>query len=132
MKNLYLYAWKCFDKQILRKHWFIKRNSYFLKSEGASRLIERIKNELVLVKAVDFEGLSDQLKSTTLAVENFIGGKQTNSVMSNLESTTANIDKAMEGLRVTMENLQSFSESINENPSELFFKRPPPPRKPME
>jgi len=84
------------------------------------------------IKAVDFKGLSDQLKNTTLAVENFIEGKQTNSVMSNLESTTANIDKAMEGLRVTMENLQSFSESINENPSELFFKRPPPPRKPME
>jgi len=28
-------------------------NSYFLKSSGASRLIERIKNEIVLIKAVD-------------------------------------------------------------------------------
>ncbi|MBN1474994.1 MAG: MCE family protein [Syntrophaceae bacterium] len=97
-----------------------------------SRLLEDTNEIMKSIKAVDFKGLSDQLKSTTLAVENFIGGKQTNSVMSNLESTTANIDKAMEGLRVTMENLQSFSESINENPSELFFKRPPPPRKPME
>lgn len=84
------------------------------------------------IKSVDFKGLSDQLKETTLAVEKFVGGKQTTSVMNNLESTTANIDKAMESLRITMENLQSFSESINENPSELFFKRPPPPKKIME
>jgi phospholipid/cholesterol/gamma-HCH transport system substrate-binding protein len=97
-----------------------------------SRLLADTNEIMKSIKAVDFKGLSDQLKNTTLAVENFIDGKQTNSVMSNLESTTANIDKAMEGLRVTMENLQSFSESINENPSELFFKRPPPPRKPME
>jgi hypothetical protein len=52
--------------------------------------------------------------------------------MANLESTTANIDKSMENLRVTMENLQAFSESINDNPSELFFKRPAPPKKIME
>jgi phospholipid/cholesterol/gamma-HCH transport system substrate-binding protein len=97
-----------------------------------SRFLADTNEIMKSIKAVDFKGLSDQLKNTTLAVENFIEGKQTNSVMSNLESTTANIDKAMEGLRVTMENLQSFSESINENPSELFFKRPPPPRKPME
>ena len=84
------------------------------------------------IKAVDFKALSDQLKDTTRAVEDFIGGKQTHSVMTNLESTTTNIDKAMESLRVTMENLQSFSESINENPSELFFRRPPPPKKIME
>lgn len=32
-------------------------NSYFLKSEGASKLIERIKNELVLIKAVDLGDL---------------------------------------------------------------------------
>ena len=41
-------------------------NSYFLKSEGASKLIERIKNELVFVKAVDF-GSSRFLK---MLVEN--------------------------------------------------------------
>jgi len=84
------------------------------------------------IKAVDFKGLSDQLKNTTKAVETFVAGKQTTNVLVNLESTTANIDKAMENLRVTMENLQSFSESINDNPSELFFKRPPPPKKLME
>jgi hypothetical protein len=84
------------------------------------------------IKAIDFKELSDQLKETTLAVENFIGGRQTTGVMKNLESTTANIDRAMESFRLTMENLQSFSERINENPSELFLRRPPPPKKIME
>lgn len=32
-------------------------NSYFLKSAGASKLINRIKNELVLIKAVDFDDI---------------------------------------------------------------------------
>jgi phospholipid/cholesterol/gamma-HCH transport system substrate-binding protein len=84
------------------------------------------------IKAIDFSGLSDQLKNTTKAIETFLAGKHTNSIMGNLESTTANIDKSMENLRVTMENLQAFSESINNNPSELFFKRPAPPKKNME
>jgi ABC-type transporter Mla subunit MlaD len=84
------------------------------------------------IKAIDFGGLSDQLKNTTKAVETFLAGKNTGNIMANLEATTANIDKSMENLRVTMENLQSFSESINDNPSELFFKRPAPPKKIME
>jgi phospholipid/cholesterol/gamma-HCH transport system substrate-binding protein len=84
------------------------------------------------IKAIDFSGLSDQLKNTTKAVETFLAGKHTGNIMANLESTTVNIDKSMENLRVTMENLQSFSESINDNPSELFFKRPAPPKKNME
>ncbi len=84
------------------------------------------------IKAIDFGGLSDQLKNTTKAVETFLAGRNTGNIMANLESTTANIDKSMENLRVTMENLQSFSESINDNPSELFFKRPAPPKKIME
>ncbi|HDQ04922.1 MAG TPA: MCE family protein [Deltaproteobacteria bacterium] len=97
-----------------------------------SRILAGTNEIMESIQAIDFEGLSEQLKNTTLAVENFIGGKQTHGVMTNLESTTANIDRAMEGLRVTMENLQSFSERIKENPSELFFNRPPPPKKIME
>jgi len=97
-----------------------------------SRFLEDTNEIMESIKAIDFKGLSDQLKETTLAVENFIGGRQTTGVMKNLESTTANIDRAMESLRLTMENLQSFSERINENPSELFLRRPPPPKKIME
>jgi len=84
------------------------------------------------IKAIDFSGLSDLLMNTTKAGETFLAGKHTGNIMANLESTTVNIDKSMENLRVTMENLQAFSESINDNPSELFFKRPAPPKKIME
>ena len=97
-----------------------------------SRLLADTNKILENLKAVDFGGISDQLKNTIKAVETFLGGKHTNDIMANLESTTANIDKSMENLRVTMENLQAFSESINNNPSELFFKRPAPPKKIME
>jgi phospholipid/cholesterol/gamma-HCH transport system substrate-binding protein len=97
-----------------------------------SRILADTNEIMKNIKAVDFSGLADQLKNTTKAVETFLGGKHTNNIMANLESTTANIDKSMENLRVTMENLQAFSESINDNPSELFFKRPAPPKKIME
>jgi phospholipid/cholesterol/gamma-HCH transport system substrate-binding protein len=97
-----------------------------------SRFLADTNEIMKKIKAVDFSGLSDQLKNTTKAVEAFLGGKHTGNIMANLESTTANIDKSMENLRVTMENLQAFSESINDNPSELFFKRPAPPKKIME
>ena len=96
------------------------------------RILDDTNEIMKNIKAVDFSGLADQLKNTTKAVETFLGGKHTNNIMANLESTTANIDKSMENLRVTMENLQAFSESINDNPSELFFKRPAPPKKIME
>ena len=97
-----------------------------------SRILADTNEIMQHLKAVDFSGLADQLKNTTKAVETFLAGKHTNNIMANLESTTANIDKSMEDLRVTMENLQAFSESINDNPSELFFKRPAPPKKIME
>ena len=97
-----------------------------------SRILADTNEIMQNLKAVDFSGLVDQLKNTTKAAETFLGGKHTNNIMANLESTTANIDKSMENLRVTMENLQAFSESINNNPSELFFKRPAPPKKIME
>ncbi len=97
-----------------------------------SRILADTHEIMKNIKAVDFSGLADQLKNTTKAVETFLVGKHTNNIMANLESTTASIDKSMENLRVTMENLQAFSESINDNPSELFFKRPAPSKKIME
>ena len=84
------------------------------------------------IKAIDFSGLSDQLKNTTKAIETFLAGKHANNIMTNLDSTSANIDQSMENLRVTLEKLQSFSESISDNPSELLYKRPEPPKKIME
>ena len=84
------------------------------------------------MKEIDFKGISNQLKNTTKAIETFLAGKHTNNIMANMESTSANLDKSVENFRVTSENLQILSERLNNNPSELFFERPLPPKKNME
>ena len=33
-------------------------NSYFLKSAGATKLIDHLQNEMVLIKAVDFQDIT--------------------------------------------------------------------------
>lgn len=97
-----------------------------------SKLLADANKIMQSIKELDFKGISDQLKNTTKAIETFLAGKHTNNIMTNLDSTSANIDQSMENLRVTLEKLQSFSESIKDNPSELLYTRPAPPKKIME
>jgi phospholipid/cholesterol/gamma-HCH transport system substrate-binding protein len=97
-----------------------------------SKLLADANKIMQSIKELDFKGISDQLKNTTKAIENFLAGKHTNNIMTNLDSTSANIDQSMENLRVTLEKLQEFSESISDNPSDLLYKRPAPPKKIME
>jgi phospholipid/cholesterol/gamma-HCH transport system substrate-binding protein len=97
-----------------------------------SKLLADANKIMQSIKELDFKGISDQLKNTTKAIESFLAGKHTNNIMTNLDSTSANIDQSMENLRVTLEKLQSFSESISNNPSELLYTRPAPPKKNME
>lgn len=47
------------------------------------------------IKQVDLKGLSDQLKSVGKASENLLTGKKMNHIMTNLESTTASMDRAV-------------------------------------
>jgi phospholipid/cholesterol/gamma-HCH transport system substrate-binding protein len=47
------------------------------------------------VKEIDFKGISDQLKKTTKAIETFLAGDRTDNIMSNLESTSVNLDKSV-------------------------------------
>ena len=155
------------------------------------------------IKGIDFQGIANQLKSTTKSIETFLAGDRTNRIMSNLESMSINLDKSVakinktiaegkiddvfketaetlanarqlinrarqevealnlaqqtaktgvildtldkrtksitldlqdtaENLRTTSEYLQKLAESLNNNPAELIFDRPAPPRKPME
>jgi phospholipid/cholesterol/gamma-HCH transport system substrate-binding protein len=53
------------------------------------------------IKSIDFKGISDQLKSTTHAIENFVGGKRINNIITHLESTSANLDQAIAGISKT-------------------------------
>jgi hypothetical protein len=84
------------------------------------------------IKEIDFKGISNQLKDTTKAIETFLAGKHTDSIMTNMDSTSANLDKSIETFRVTSENLYKLSERLNNNPSELLFEKPVPPKKIME
>jgi phospholipid/cholesterol/gamma-HCH transport system substrate-binding protein len=47
------------------------------------------------IKQIDFKGLSDQFKSAGKATENLLSGKKIQSILSNLESTTAGMDSAV-------------------------------------
>jgi phospholipid/cholesterol/gamma-HCH transport system substrate-binding protein len=102
------------------------------RSSDITKLLADANKIMQSVKEIDFKGISDQLKNTTKAIETFLAGKHTNNIMTNLDSTSVSIDQSMENLRVTMEKLQSFSESIKDNPSELLYTRPAPPKKNME
>jgi phospholipid/cholesterol/gamma-HCH transport system substrate-binding protein len=97
-----------------------------------TRLLADANAIMASIKEIDFKGISDQLKNTTRAIETFLAGKHTNNIMGNLDSSSARIDQSMEKLRETMEKLQSFSDKINNNPSALIYRQPPPPKKMME
>jgi ABC-type transport system involved in resistance to organic solvents, periplasmic component len=97
-----------------------------------SRFLSDTSTIMQNIKAVDFKGISDQLKNTTKAMETFLAGRHTNNVMANLESTSANLDKSVENINVISKNLKTLSERLNNDPSELLFERPSPPKKIME
>lgn len=50
------------------------------------------------IKDIDLKGISDQLKNTSKAIENFVEGKRINNIMTHLESTSANLDQAIAGI----------------------------------
>ena len=97
-----------------------------------SRFLSDTSTIIQNIKAVDFKGMSDQLKNTTKAMETFLAGRHTNNVMANLESTSSNLDKSVENINAISKNLKTLSERLNNDPSELLFERPSPPKKIME
>ena len=54
------------------------------------------------VKGIDFKGISDQLKNTARAIENFAESKKINNILTNLESTSANLNQAIVKINKTM------------------------------
>jgi len=54
------------------------------------------------IKSIDIKGISDQLKNTSKAIENFVGGKRINNMITHLESTSANLDQAMARINKTI------------------------------
>jgi len=66
------------------------------------QLLSGVDEVLQNIKKVDFKGLSDQFKSAGKATENFFGGKQLKSIMTNLESTSANMERVVAKIDTTV------------------------------
>jgi phospholipid/cholesterol/gamma-HCH transport system substrate-binding protein len=60
-----------------------------------SRLLADADKIMQHIKDIDFKGISNQLKSTTKAIETFLTGNRVSNIMSNLESVSANLDKSV-------------------------------------
>lgn len=67
-----------------------------------SRLIGDTNVIMQNIKKIDFEGISDQLKNTAQAIENFVEGKRITSLMTHLENTSANLDETIAGINKTV------------------------------
>lgn len=51
------------------------------------RIVTNVNEITESVKRIDFEGISNQIKSTTRSIENFINNKQLKNIIANLDST---------------------------------------------
>lgn len=68
------------------------------RSSEVRQILSGIDKVIDKVATVDFPGISDQLKATAKSAEEFLAGNRTNSIMLNLESSTAAFDKSMNRL----------------------------------
>ena len=59
------------------------------------QLLSGVDEVLNNVKEIDFKGLSDQFKSVGKATEDLLAGKKMNNIMTNLESTSASMERAV-------------------------------------
>ena len=83
----------------------------------ARQLIAKAKNEMESLNLKEKSSRTDMLISDI--------DRKTKTITNELQDTAEN-------LRVTSENLQKLSDSLTQNPSELIFSKPAPPRKAME
>ena len=65
------------------------------------------------IKDMDIRGISEQLRNTTKAVEDFLEGKRTSNIMTNLESTSANLNQAIARINKTV-NEGKVDRAVNE------------------
>jgi phospholipid/cholesterol/gamma-HCH transport system substrate-binding protein len=65
------------------------------------------------IKDMDIKGISDQLRNTTKAIEDFLEGRKTKNIMANLESTSANLNQAIARINKTV-NEGKVDQAVNE------------------
>ena len=59
------------------------------------RVFSRVEEVMEKMKAIDFEGVSDQFKATGMAAERLFDGPRTRALVENLERTTRRIDETI-------------------------------------
>jgi phospholipid/cholesterol/gamma-HCH transport system substrate-binding protein len=59
------------------------------------QLLSGVDEVLNNIKQIDFKGLSDQFKSVGKATEDLLAGKKMNNIMTNLESTSASMERTV-------------------------------------
>jgi phospholipid/cholesterol/gamma-HCH transport system substrate-binding protein len=62
---------------------------------GIGRFLDDMGAIMQNIKNIDIKDISDQLKNTSRAVEDFVKGKRINNIMNHLESTSSNLDQTM-------------------------------------
>ena len=67
-----------------------------------SRLINDTNEIIQNVRKIDFEGISNQLKNTSQAIENFVEGKRVTNMMTHLGNTSANLDETIARINKTV------------------------------
>ena len=65
------------------------------RQSGIGRFLDDTGAIMQNIKNIDIKGISDQLKNTSRAVEDFVNGKRINNIMNHLESTSNNLDQTM-------------------------------------
>ena len=83
----------------------------------ARRLVHQARSEIDALKLKD-----KSLRADALLTD----------IEKNSKAITGALQETSEHLRVTSENLQKLSDSLNRDPSELIFSKPAPPRKILE
>jgi phospholipid/cholesterol/gamma-HCH transport system substrate-binding protein len=65
------------------------------------------------IKDMDIKGISEQLRDTTRSIENFLEGKRVTNIMTNLESTSANLNQTIARISKTV-NDGKVDQAVNE------------------
>lgn len=68
------------------------------------------------IKQIDFKGISDNLKKTSEAINDFVAGKRVRNILTHLEAASIHLDETISGINrtVTQSNLnQAVTETLN-------------------
>ena len=101
----------------------------------ARGLIQSARHEIEAMKLAQQTAKAGEVLDT-LAQQTAKAGKKAGEIMDALDKSAnaiaLELQDTSENLRVTSEHLQALAESLKNNPSELIFSHPAPPRKQME